>query len=245
MTEFLEMPGDWKKPKEEEFQDARVQALRALSHPRLSDYYDAGKNYAGTSFWRVGTNQPGEISPDDLLAITLLSVRVGPHGVRALLDDGDTRSTVHAALKSVSDKTTLAEATADDLVDGFAFHAAVKTAIANPRAKKSNPWVTASKIAARKRPHLLPVRDNVVGNLLGKRAVKFAGVYYQLMRALLLDPEVKTALAAVRRRVASTLGGQLQDGFDEEPDLRLLDAALWIYAIDTQGEKDPHEKSGS
>jgi hypothetical protein len=36
-------------------------------------------------------------------------------------------------------------------------------------AQRSNAWVTASKICARKRPNLFPVRDNVVLDLLAYR----------------------------------------------------------------------------
>lgn len=229
--DFLEMPGGWETPSDDEFDAAKQRTLSALAHPKLSNYYDRTKNYAGTSFWAMGDNPSHDLVPADLLAVTLMSVEVMPHGVRAMLNDGPMRERSIALLAKVPSERTLENATADDLVAAFDFHRAVKLAIANPGAASSNPWVTASKLTARKRPLLIPVRDNVVGGVLGKRAVKYAGVYWQLMRALLIDPEIKQAMMAARDRVTSQLGDDVQSHFDQEPDLRLLDAALWISAV--------------
>jgi hypothetical protein len=47
-----------------------------------------------------------------------------------------------------------------------AVYSPVKQALGNPEVKRTNPWVTASKLCARKRPHLFPVREKVVCTLL-------------------------------------------------------------------------------
>lgn len=240
---FLKMPAGWKTPKADDFEEAKGHALAALAHKELNRYYEKSKNYAGTTFWKLGNNPWDDVVVDDLLAVTLLSVQVGPRGIRALTDDGDHRRAVLDAIASVHPSRTLAGATSQDLLDAWQFHVAVKEAISNPQATKANPWVTASKVTARKRPSLIPVRDNVVGKLLGPNALKYAGVYWQLMRALLRDTEVIDAMGAARARVADEVSGDLQTGFDAEPDLRLLDAALWIYAVDRSRTEDPATSS--
>ena len=46
-------------------------------------------------------------------------------------------------------------------------HHALKRALSPPEVTKPNPWVTDSKLCARKRPDLFPVRDSVVCAYLG------------------------------------------------------------------------------
>src|SRR5690554_3204963 len=131
---FLEMPDDWKTPTAGEFEKAKSHALAALALPQLARYYDNSRNYAGTTFWSLGSNPTGDAVPDDLLAVTLLSVQVGPHGVRALIEDGDDRRAVLNALAKVSTTRTLAEATSQDLIAAWELHSVVKKAISNPQA---------------------------------------------------------------------------------------------------------------
>ena len=239
MERFLTTPTGWECPSAAEFEAAKAHAAVALTHPRLAAYYDKNRNYAGTSFSAVGTNPLNDLVPDDLLAVTLLSVAVEPHGLRALLEDGEPRESVIAALNRVRPAVSLADADSEDFERMYELHTAIKVAIARPSTPNSNQWVTASKIAARKRPDLMPVRDNVVGGLLGKRALSSAAIYYQLMRALLRDEDVQHGLRNTRERVATELGDNIQEGFATEADLRLLDAALWMYAIGQGEATDP------
>ena len=58
-------------------------------------------------------------------------------------------------------------ADADQLLAMADMYQALKSALSPPDVKNPNPWVTASKLCARKRPDLFPVRDNVVCTYLG------------------------------------------------------------------------------
>ena len=243
---FLSMPDGWTAPTPADFERARGLAKAALLSERMDRYYyQRDRNYAGPTFWTLGSNPADEFVGDDLLAVTLLSVSVGPAGVRAVLEDHATRKNLTSALDNVTTERSLAEATEQDLLAMWELHTAVKQAISNPAATNANPWVTAAKLTARKRPALIPVRDNVVGKLLGNSALKNASVYWQLMRALLRDADVMSAMAAARVRLASYGTDALIGETESEPDLRLLDVALWISAVDGPSKVDPFAEADS
>ena len=93
----------------------------------------------------------------------------------------------------------------------------------------SNPWVTSSKVVARKRPDLFPVRDNVVCKYLGidrlgDRAKDSGPSFAQLMR----DEAVRSELDGVKAKV-NELNVENRSVLDKEP-LRLLDVILWTAA---------------
>lgn len=228
----LVLPDDWARPSDIKVASAREIAFMALAAPDLASYYRPDLNYGGASFASLGSNDPYGIGPDDLHAVAMLSVSVGPLGTRQLLKTGSHRDRVLAALQAVPLDVALADAAATDLVAAYALHEATRDALKNPYVKgNSNPWVTASKLTARKRPHLIPVRDNVVGNAFGPEATKRASVYWLTMRALLRDREVGDALADTRRRLYKEAKA---GGFDvvlDESQLRLLDAALWKHLV--------------
>lgn len=137
--------------------------LRVLQDVRCVDlltrYYDPDGNYAGASF---DERRPPatSVTPDDLLAVTTLSVSIGPRAQR-LLRAGERRSEIEQVLARLSD-VPLASAD-DELIDrGVALHRLIKSTLS-----AGNQWVTASKITARLRPSLAPVRDSVVVAGLG------------------------------------------------------------------------------
>src|SRR4051812_29206016 len=86
-----------------------------------------------------------------------------------------------------------------------------------------NAWVTASKLCARKRPRLFPVRDRVVtvNRLkLGHDALLDWAAYRQIMT----NAEVQQALAALVAQAGE--GSEAVQILD--PPLKVLDAALWM-----------------
>lgn len=228
----LHLPDDWGRPRKDDLAAATELALRALAAPDLASYYRLDYNYGGASFATLGVNDPYDVRADDLHATAMLSVSVGPLATRHMLEPGVHRESVLSALGTVRADVTLAQATADDLVAAFALHRATVEAISNPHVKGlSNPWVTASKINARKRPHLIPVRDNVVGKALGGAALKRASVYWLTMRGLLREPAVISALESARRRLVEEAARGGIEVVVDESDLRLLDAALWKQVV--------------
>ncbi len=97
----------------------------------------------------------------------------------------------------------------------------------------SNRWVFASKLAARKRPSLLPVRDNVVCRFLGgarnirDTALGSHDIDLQVFGYLMSAPQIQNALENWRSELTSEYGKQI----DEVTTLRLLDVALWNAGI--------------
>lgn len=224
-------PADWPSLPDGVLDAARRTALDALAAVPFEAYYDVAGGYAGATFAGASGNLPGDVTAGDLFAVTLLSVDVTPPAARRMLDEGKHRDRVLTALRAVPNDVPLAQAGAQDLEVAWALYVAVKDALANPRAKRSDPWVTAAKVAARKRPRLLPVRDNEVRRVLRLESYRDGRLEILTIRALVADPVVASAIdtALARARVAAQ-ARDLVCVFDDEP-LRLLDVALWWYAV--------------
>lgn len=90
-----------------------------------------------------------------------------------------------------------------------------------------DPWVTAGKLCARKRPRLFPVRDALVCGALGLSRYRSYQIDWQVYRAAMRDPQILAALYAVRDEAAATPDVHL----DDVP-LRWLDVILWMQAKD-------------
>lgn len=219
---------NWARPTPEQLVHAKSQALLALqperSGWRLRRYYRTAGEYAGASFASIGTNDPGAIAADDLFAVTLLSVSIPAGAARLLTEPGETRDSVTEALRALPTRS-LPDVDDRGLRDMETFYGHVKKALARAGSANSNPWVTASKLCARKRPDLFPVRDNVVCELLGLLPNGKYRVDWQVFQHLMCDAGVVKALEAARE-AAMRDADEGQVVIDEEP-LRVLDAALW------------------
>jgi len=124
----------------------------------------------------------------------------------------------------------LADATAGTLSAMATFYEATRSAMRDPRTKISNAWVAPTKLTARKRPNLIPVRDNLVRRHLGLEKARDYRIDWQVMRHLANDEGVNDQL---RIAVAAARDASASRGQQFEPDtssLRLLDVALWERA---------------
>jgi hypothetical protein len=90
--------------------DAKHKAMEALrtdgpyaAQDRLARLYDADGDYAGANFAQLRPIDPMDITPADLLATTLLSVRIRPGATRRMLDGGSTRATLLRKLRDLPD----------------------------------------------------------------------------------------------------------------------------------------------
>lgn len=183
--------------------------------------------YAGNLFTSIEPRDPFDITASDLLATTMLSVDITTTAARALLIAGEKRDLVLAALQGVPNTITITDATDQDWLNAEAFYLAIKSALGR------NPWVTASKLTARKRPAFLPVRDNVIRNLLRPSPrVDYQQDWY-VIRHLTLHPEVCEAITRLRE----TAGAAAPRRVDSQ-DLRLLDVALWMFGISKRQRAD-------
>ncbi|MDO8144927.1 DUF6308 family protein [Isoptericola sp. 178] len=226
-----ELPEGWPALEPAAEARAKATALEALGTASLERYYDTRGDYAGATFASISPNDPYDVTGADLHALTMLSVRVGPGATRRVLDDGKPRRDLLEALAELDPNIPLADAAPTDLANAWSLYTTAKDALADPKVPASDPWVTAAKLVARKRPHLLPVRDTKVRALLGLATHRDGRLEIQALRALVTDAEVTDALdwavEAARER------GRLDDRacvFDDEP-LRILDAALWMHAV--------------
>jgi hypothetical protein len=169
-----------------------------------------------------------------LLAVTMLSVDIPQVAVRRLVEPSPTSAQLSRLLsdEALDVSLNLMVAGAETLAKMGEFYDAVKAALAPVGGKSSDRWVTASKVCARKRPHLFPVRDEVVTLYLGTRALKSYAIDWLVFRALLRDDDLMSRL---RRAVDAAA---LRDGVrvgDPNGLLRHLDVALWMTASSGHG----------
>lgn len=210
---------------------ARDQALKALDKSatprRVADYYNPRSNFAGSTFATLAPNSREEITATDLLAVTSLSVSIPVHSIRQFLEVEETRDPINEALTGLPGGPL--ESTADDDLAAMAnFYDLVKTQLSKAGVENGNPWVTASKVVARKRPDLFPVRDNVVCKFLGIDRFGDRAKDWSVFRALMNDEEIKNHLRELPHRAkAAAQNTDSSIVLDAEP-LRLLDVALWM-----------------
>lgn len=220
---------------------ARDQALKALNHSdtpaRIAAYYNPRRNFAGATFANLEPNSPREITATDLLAVTSLNVSIPVHGIRQILEVDEVRNPINDALQDLP--RVALEWTADgDLVPMAVFYDLVKEQLSKAGVENGNPWVTASKVVARKRPDLFPVRDRVVCKFLGIDRFGDRAKDWSVFRALMNDEEIRSHLRELPQRAESAAQSTMSDTvtpivLDAEP-LRLLDVVLWMEGRSTE-----------
>ncbi len=171
------------------------------------------------AFTDLGRNPPGEIIPDDLLAVSLLDITWRPQVLRALL--GAHRQQFSDMLARVPADTDLWDASDDDLQHIDRLWDAL-TAIDGIGA------ASASKLLARKRPRLCPISDSIV-----IKAVDVPGRTCDVLRCLLLDRTARADVEALRPAAAAGAGL-----------LRILDVAVWILHSRTAAAQWVREQAG-
>lgn len=187
----------------------------------LTRYYTVDSDYAGSTFANLQPIDPHRITPTDLLATTMLSVDIPPIAVRRLTGSGETATRATELLQQLDPHL--------DITDGkkhvetmSEFYELVKSSLRKAGNATSNAWVTASKICARKRPHLFPVRDNKVMSVLGLK-----GNYpddWPVFSALISDEHLMSRVDAAVA-AASEAGADVGDASMR---LKHLDTLLWM-----------------
>lgn len=198
---------------------------------RVEKYYTIDSNYAGSLYLGIPDPDPSVITAADLLAVSTLNIEIPARGVRRFLLEPGGADAVTEALGALPEKS-LVETDDADLRLMETFYRAVKRSLTRAETERtSGAWVTASKIVARKRPHLFPVRDRQVTTLLGTRERKDYFTDWIVFRHLMNDVSVTRDL----ERIADALAGLPERDaylFESEP-LRLLDVALWTFAVES------------
>jgi hypothetical protein len=198
---------------------------RLLEEPKISElaraYFDPAGPFAGSTFDDVGENPPDRITPSDLLAVSLLDVSIPAPAVRTLLEHADTWSGYLSEDRVPSDQplwemTDEQYAAADEMWQAL---------VALPGVGPTK----AGKLMARKRPHLIPIYDEVVGDFLRP----WTDDFWKDLRAALADEEL-------RSRVDT-----LAEGMESRPStLRLIDVAIWMRNGESTNAKAVRERLG-
>ncbi|MCL1898628.1 MAG: DUF6308 family protein [Micrococcales bacterium] len=197
-----------------------------LAKALLARYFarrpDGSSAFTGAHFDTLGggwdnPSRSDQITGTDLLAVTYLSVRVPPSAADQIL--GDQAERIKGLLRSMpKPEETIWEVPQKELGEGSGAWQLWDLLMQIEHIK----WTTASKIMARKRANLIPIFDQVIGNLFGPGDLN----HWELMRQLMLtevqdQPPLHVRLAqmvselesaAVRRKVTP---------------LRAFDAIAW------------------
>lgn len=170
----------------------------------VSEYYDETGPFAGATFETLGTNEPNRIGVDDLLALTLLDVKVTPPGIRQVLTRD--AALLSASLAAIPTDLPLWEADDATLERATQLYKHLKNV---PSIKQ----VVAGKLLARKRPMLIPVVDKWVIDAL--KAPKNS--YWVSIREALQDQARRDRIEACRATAPVSVST-----------LRLLDVIIWM-----------------
>lgn len=191
-----------------------------LAVAMVQTYFDGHRGseprYTGALFnsFAGGGDRPAvadHFTPDDLLAVSLLSVNVSARASIQIL--GDRASLLTSLLKEIPTDLDLADADDDHIGDR-----SPATHLWNElrRLDRCGP-VTTSKLLARKRPRLIPIRDKVVLQELDHPGVGF----WRDLRATLRenDGELAVHLAKI---------GERADLDHDVSVIRIFDVLVWM-----------------
>ncbi|OLT30179.1 hypothetical protein BJF82_12185 [Kytococcus sp. CUA-901] len=179
-------------------------------------------NFAGATFTELKPNHPYVLGVADLLAVTTLSVDIPPPAIRRLLS-AETAERIASLLQDLGPDLELSTIEAPVVAPLMAnLYELIKRELRRHGAETSNAWVTASKICARKRPRLYPVRDSVVVTDLGLTG--FYAEDWPVFADILNDATVMEKLQSLVAH-ANTAEAELGD---EALLLKHLDTVLWM-----------------
>lgn len=187
----------------------------------------AGAVYSGRFFERLDgggdrTEVCDRFTAADLVAVQMLSVNVPPETSIAILH-GELGRTLSRHLRGIPNDVRLAEPQA---LEHLREDAPAQKAWWLLEREIGAGYVTAGKLMARKRPHLIPVYDSVV-----KCALEEPNPVWLTLHAVLADPDtgIRNRLAELRSacRVPAEVG-----------ELRVLDVVVW------KGHRRHHSRRG-
>ncbi|WP_138416187.1 DUF6308 family protein [Sinomonas gamaensis] len=186
-----------------------------------------GKEYEGAHFERLGRRVPDELTADDIVAVSCLSIHIPAKGALGIL--GEHAAEITELLSEIPVDLALEELPLDDHEKYFGDASAAIRLWRLLRAHGRERWgvgpTATSKLMARKRPALFPIYDSVVGRVTGFR--DSLGIWRAWHEAFALD-------SAFVERIRSL---QSATGLHDISLLRILDVVLWMYG--SQGVRGP------
>lgn len=190
---------------------------------RLEKYFHSG-DFTGGRFEALagGGDRPEAVNlidADDIVAVSLLSVRIPGRAALQLLKER--RDQISELLSEIPADVDLWDTEADTLAAGSEADQLWRLVEGLP----GSGWVTAGKLLARKRPRLFPVYDRVVHASL-QRPKGDSTFWHDLRLALRDNPSAVDRLRALHEE--ASLGNVSL--------LRTLDVAIWMKS---HGEPEP------
>ncbi len=199
----------------------RLDEITSLPHAAqiVRAFFEPANSFAGSTFLTLGDNPAGRLTTDDLLAVSLLDVRFPPKAVRGLVVGADEEVNACLDAERIPADLVIWEATNDQLstVSRFTHLLAVGYKGIGP--------VKADKIAARKRPSLVPIVDRAIQRVVG--TVESRNDFRGFLRDYLQDPDRRTQIDDLHPSGEGTT----------IPTVRLLDALLWLLGSRSQAAR--------
>ncbi len=239
----MALPTGWKPVEDAMFTTAYMQTQKAFTDggtgvdhavKHLVAYYDPGGKYAGATFLDVESHDDYGITAADLWAVTTLSMQIPPDAGRALMNPGPLRTVVNGKLRHLPATLPLSDVAPQHLDHMYDLYTAIRTMLPALGKRDTNQWVMASKICARKRPMLFPVRDAQVCRYLANS--RLTGDKPGRLGSFGRDIQVFANLSThndVRQWINSARGEVLEQHptwVVDWSDLRVLDIVLWMNA---------------
>lgn len=168
------------------------------------------------------------ITDSDAVAVSMLSVQVPARAIIGLQEQplaGHIQRLLAQIPTDVKMSDLTPAETEDTLGEGSPAWLLWNELRRTPKTRWDVGATTASKIMARKRPHLIPIWDKVIGAVVGKDTSE--GQWLNWHNLFMEDPDLAGRLARIYKR--STVQAPISD-------LRIMDAILWRYGKD-QGIK--------
>lgn len=172
---------------------------------RVQTYLDPTGQYAATTFDLVGNNDPYKITEDDVLSVSFLDTPIRASAYRRMVNKA---GEITDLLLRIDSSLCLW-----DLTETSDAYAAANELWVTLDAMPGMGRTRVSKLLARKRPHLIPIRDRRVDEFFGKTRS-----FWIPLAMALHDEALRVGIASLR-----------PDGVDARLSiLRLLDIAIWM-----------------
>jgi len=202
----------------------RQRIIELLNRPQIAKlvhrYFNPEPNepFAGNLFHSLGENHSFRFSRDDLLSLNLLDEPVTARQVE-IVTSGKFDRFLHQ-LDPACDITML---------EGDLYASAIALWDALDKVPQFGP-TRVSKLLARKRPNLLPIRDSVVNRVLGIEGYSWWRPLVQVMRD---------------GSTSDTLTAMTPDSPHGRPSsLRVLDVAIWMHGTNSKAAREVRRELG-
>lgn len=227
------IPPSWSAPSPAVLENALRATEAAFSskgsrgvQARLVAHYDRAGDAVGSLPSSLNPNMMHDVTPADLLAVTLSCGRLSPTLIRRILEPSPQRSVLLRALRELPDDD-LAAAGANRLVAMENLHLAARDAFRYPTESQPG-WDPAAVLCARKRGDLFPNPSGSVCAMLGLPPGPLVHRQIWLVYCYLLrNDEVRRNLFAISEDLDHE---SVEDVFPDHGVLSILDAVLGTHA---------------